>query len=50
MAMVMDEQDYAKTGIRKIHAGLPMGADYSWTSYLGVTPDVAYAAKQNENG
>ncbi|MEN6591016.1 MAG: alpha/beta hydrolase [Fervidobacterium sp.] len=44
MAMVMDEQDYAKTGIRKIHAGLPMGADYSWTSYLGVTPDVAYAA------
>jgi len=44
MAMVQDEQDYATTGIRKIHAGLTMGSDYSWSSYLGVTGDVAFQA------
>ena len=36
MAMVKDEQDFAKTGIRKIHAGLTMGSDYLWSSYLKV--------------
>jgi len=44
MAIVQDEQDYATTGIRKIHAGLTMGSDYSWSSYLGVTADVASQA------
>lgn len=44
MAMVQDEQDYATTGIRKIHAGLTMGSDYLWSSYLGVTADVAFQA------
>src|SRR5690554_3681828 len=44
MAMVQDEQDYATTGIRKIHAGLTMGSDYSYTGYLGVTADVAFQA------
>src|SRR5690554_5919482 len=44
MAMVQDEQDYASTGVRKIHAGLTMGSDYLWSSYLGVTPDVAFPA------
>jgi len=44
MAMVQDEQDYATTGIRKIHAGLTMGSDYLWSSYLGVTSDVAFPA------
>ena len=44
MAMVLDEGDFAKTGIRKIHAGLTMGSDYLWASYLKVTSDVASAA------
>ena len=44
MAMVMDEQGFAQTGIRKIHAGLTVGADFLWTSYLEVTGDVAGAA------
>lgn len=44
MAMVMDEQGFAQTGIRKIHAGLIVGADFLWTSYLEVTGDVAGAA------
>ena len=44
MAMVLDEGDFSKTGIRKIHAGLTMGSDYRWTSLLKVTSDVASAA------
>ncbi len=44
MAMVMDEQAFAQTGIRKIHAGLTVGADFLWTSYLEVTGEVAGAA------
>ena len=44
MAMVMDEQSFAQTGIRKVHAGLTVGADFLWTSYLEVTGDVASAA------
>jgi hypothetical protein len=43
MAMVKDEQDFVKTGIRKIHAGLTMGSDYLWSSYLKV--DAKTAAK-----
>lgn len=44
MAMVMDEQAFAQTGIRKVHAGLTVGADFLWTSYLEVTGEVAGAA------
>jgi pimeloyl-ACP methyl ester carboxylesterase len=43
MAMVMDEGDAAKTGLRKIHAGLTMGSDYLWASYLKVSSGVAAA-------
>ncbi|QTA37573.1 alpha/beta hydrolase [Thermosipho ferrireducens] len=44
MAIVRDEQDFAQTGIRKIYAGLPMASDYSISSYIGVTADVAFQA------
>lgn len=44
MAMVLDEGDFGKTGIRKIHAGLTMGSDYRWSSLLKVSSDVASAA------
>jgi len=44
MAIVQDEKFFAENGFRKIHAGLPMGSDYSFTSYVGVTPDVAFEA------
>jgi hypothetical protein len=44
MAMVTDEQSFAASGIRKIHAGLTMGSDYIWAGYLGVTSDVAAQA------
>ena len=44
MAMVMDEQVFAQTGIRKIHAGLTVGADFLFTGYLEVTQEVASAA------
>ena len=44
MAMIKDENDFKESGIRKIHAGLTMGSDFSWTSYLEVTPKVATAS------
>ncbi len=44
VAMVKDEQDFMKTGIRKILAGLTMGSDYSWSSYLGINSNVAFGA------
>ena len=44
MSMVQDEKFFAENGFRKIFAGLPMGSDYSFTSYVGVTPDVAFQA------
>lgn len=43
MALYMDEGAYASTGIRMIHCGLSEGADYMYTSYLGLTPEVAAA-------
>jgi len=42
MALVMDEAQYAETGVRKIMAGLTEGADYSYTQLAGV--DAATAA------
>ena len=41
MAVVMDEQQFATTGIRKIHASLAVGADYLYTGYLGVNAAAA---------
>ena len=43
MAVFMDEQAFAATGIRKIAASLTLGSDYQWASYLGLTPEVAAA-------
>lgn len=43
MALYLDEGAYASTGVRMIHCGLSEGADYMWTSYLGLTPEVAAA-------
>ncbi|MCR4586989.1 MAG: alpha/beta fold hydrolase [Lachnospiraceae bacterium] len=44
MALALDEQDAATTGIRKIHAGLTEGSDFMYTGLLGITADVADAA------
>lgn len=41
MAIYLDEQNYAAAGYRIIKAGLSMGADYSWTSYLGLDEEAA---------
>ena len=43
MAVYMDEQAYAVTGVRKIAASLTLGSDYQWSSYMGLTPEVAAA-------
>lgn len=43
MAIYLDEQNYASAGYRIITAGLSMGADYSWTSYLGLDETAAVA-------
>ena len=43
MAIYLDEANYATTGYRIITAGLSMGADYSWTSYLGLDETAAVA-------
>ena len=43
MALYMDETAYETTGIRMIYCGLSEGADYMYTSYLGLTPEVAAA-------
>jgi hypothetical protein len=42
MAVVQDEKFFAENGYRKIHSALTMGSDYSFTSFVGVTPDVAF--------
>lgn len=43
MALYMDEGNYATAGYRTIAAGLSMGADYSYTSYLGLDETAAVA-------
>lgn len=43
MALYLDENAYAETGVRMIYCGLSEGADYMYTSYLGLTPEVAAA-------
>ena len=43
MAIYLDEQNYAAAGYRIIKAGLSMGADYSWTSYLSLDEEAAVA-------
>lgn len=44
MALVMDEQAYAASGIRKIHAGLSVGSDFMWTQIAGIPFEAANAA------
>ncbi len=41
MALAMDEMQYATTGVRKVHAGLTEGSDFSYSAFAGV--DVATA-------
>ncbi len=41
MALAMDEQQFAQSGVRKILAGLTEGADFSYSAFAGV--DVATA-------
>ena len=44
MAIYLDEQNYAAAGYRIIKAGLSMGADYSWTSYLSLDEELVTAS------
>ena len=44
MALTMDEQEYAETGIRKVFCGLTEGSDFMYTGFVGVTAEVADAA------
>lgn len=47
MAVAYDEQDYqaaieaGETAVRKVVAGLSVGADFFWTQFLGITPEAA---------
>ncbi len=41
MALAFDEQEFMKTGIRKIYCGLTEGSDFSYTGFMGI--DVATA-------
>ncbi len=34
-AVMLDEKDFQKTGIRKIYSSLTMGSDYQWVKTLG---------------
>lgn len=43
MALYMDEMAYETSGIRMIYCGLSEGADFMYTSYMGLTPEVADA-------
>ena len=43
MAMFHDETAFAEKGYRVIYASLSEGSDYQWSSYLGLTPEVAAA-------
>ena len=43
MAMFHDENAFAEKGYRTIYASLTEGSDYQWSSYLGLTPEVAAA-------
>ena len=43
MAVWEDEKAFAVNGYRVIAASLTMGSDYQWSSYLGLTPEVAAA-------
>ncbi len=43
MAMAMDEQEFAATGIRKIYCGLTEGSDFMYTSLVGIDAATADA-------
>jgi hypothetical protein len=50
MAVVTDEQQFATTGIRKIHASLAVASDYLYTGYLGInaaTANAMYGSRVN---
>lgn len=38
-AVMLDELDFAESGIRKIFASLPVGSDYQWVKVLGFTDE-----------
>ncbi len=43
MALAMDEQEFAVTGIRKIYCGLTEGSDFSYTGIFGIDVTAADA-------
>ena len=43
MAMAMDEQEFAATGIRKIYCGLTEGSDFMYTGLVGIDAATADA-------
>ena len=43
MALAMDEQEFATTGIRKICCGLTEGSDFSYTGFMGINAATADA-------
>ncbi len=50
MAVVADEQQFATSGFRKIHASLAVASDYLYTGYLGVdaaTANFMYGPRVN---
>jgi len=50
MAVVMDEQQFGTTGIRKIYANLSVGADFLMSGYLGIdaaTANFMYGPRVN---
>ncbi|WJY26396.1 alpha/beta fold hydrolase [Sporosarcina trichiuri] len=38
-AVVLDEADFAESGVRKIYASLTMGSDYQWLKTMGLTDE-----------
>ncbi|MDO4836422.1 MAG: alpha/beta hydrolase [Clostridia bacterium] len=43
MALAMDEQEFAVTGVRKIYCGLTEGSDFSYTGFMGIDAATADA-------
>lgn len=38
-AVILDETDFAESGIRKIYASLTLGSDYQWLKAMGLTDE-----------
>lgn len=43
MALALDEQAFAETGVRKVYAGLSEGSDFSYTALVGIDAATADA-------